>query len=696
MKKIIFPLLLGALGFLAPAVFATPTEEAPVPWISYNYGVWDTSIPAQPAYEVKSYKTGTDFTNRAFASPMDLCTDSDDNVYILDSGNKRIVETDSQLNFIREVDLSGLEGISDPRGMCLDADGRIYVADRAAHQVFVMNNDGSYIASIIKPVTDLIDEATEFLPDKVLVDHLGVIYVLSFGSYEGAYTFDANYDFLGFFGANKVNVTQRLLTDRIWRRFATKEQVDRMYRYVPIEYVNFDIDEEGFIYTVSNFGEQDQKGQVRKLNPLSQNILFKDKKPDLMFFGDPETTYTNRVEKSTLVAVDVDDDDFISVLDQERGRIFQYDQSCNLLTIFGGTGDQQGSFGTVVDLVSAGGDLIVLDNVRGSVTSFTPTRFGKALRQATVLYEDGYFEEALEPWFEALKMDRNNFLVLRGIGRAYERLEKYDLAMDYYRQSEYHKSYSDAFYEYRTDFLRKYFPVVMTILILLVLLIFLWTPLKRRFGKKKAIVHVYYVSKNKYPFYLILHPFKGWEEFKREQKGSVLYANIILVAWLIGTILEYQFTGFIFNDNRLDNMNVFVLIASTWGVAILWSIANWGLCTLQDGKGTFKEIWVNFAYTRMTYVLTIIPIIILSNVLTADEGFFLNVLIYVIQIWGIIQLLLATKAAHQYTMGKTVGSMLLTLLGVILIVMVGMLFVSLFAQLWSFISTLAQEIMMRV
>lgn len=690
--------LASALIFLAvsASIFSTSPESAPVPWISYNYGVWDTSIPAQAAYEVKDYKSGIDLTGSELSSPMDLCTDSQENVYILDSGNKRIIQTDSQLNFTREIILNHDE-IQDPRGMCLDKSGKIYVADRAAHQVFVFDNNGNYISSILKPVTDLIDESTEFLPDKVLVDHLGIIYVISFGSYEGAYTFDENYDFLGFFGSNKVNVTQRLLSDRIWRKFATREQRDRMYRYVPIEYVNFDIDEEGFIYTVSNFGENEQKGQVRKLNPLSQNILFKDKKPELMFFGDPETTYTNRVEKSTLVAVNVDKDDFINVLDKERGRIFQYDQSCNLITIFGGTGDQKGSFRSATDLVSAGGKIIVLDNVRGTVTSFEPTRFGKAMRDATILYEDGYFEEALTPWNEALKLDRNNFLVLRGIGRAYERLKEYDKAMDYYKQAEYHGAYSDSFYEYRTALLRKYFPLVMSVLILLILAIFLIPPLKQKFGKKKEVVHVYEISKRYYPFYLIIHPFKGWEEFKREfsKKSSVLFANLILVAWLIGSIIEYQFTGFIFNRNRLDNMNIFILIASTWGVAILWSLANWGLCTLQDGKGTFKEIWVGFAYSRMTYVITIIPVVLISNVLTRDEGFFLTVLQTVIQLWGILQLVLATKAAHQYTMKKTVGSMLLTLIGIILIVIVILLFVSLFAQLWSFISTIVQEIMMR-
>ncbi|MCR5284007.1 MAG: YIP1 family protein [Treponema sp.] len=698
MKKFFISFLI-LISVFTSWLFASAPEAAPVPWLSYNYGVWDTSIPAPAAYEVQKFITASDYGIGDFLNPMDMSTDADGNIYVLDSGNKRIVVFDSDLNLLRLIDLQkDNQQIKDCRGMYLADNGKIYVCDRGNKRVLVFDNDGNYLRSIIKPVTDLIDEQTEFIPDKVLVDHLGVIYVLSMGCYEGAYTFDENGDFLGFFGSNKVNVTSKLRSDRIWRKFTTKEQRDRMYRYVPVEYVNFDIDSEGFIYTVSNYGDNYQKGQIRKLNPLSQNILFKGKKPELAFFGDLENTYTNRVEKTNLVAVDVDKDNFISCLDSERGRIFVYDQSCNLLTIFGGTGNQEGSFKNPVDIVSSNGKLFVLDNVRNSITCFKTTRFGAALIEATNLYEQGYFEDALEPWFEALKMDRNNFIVLRGIGRAYERLKEYDKAMDYYKQAEYHAAYSDSFHEYRTAFLRKYFVGLMLILLAILLAIFVLPPLKAKYGKKKEIQHVYEISKWYYPFYLVLHPFKGWEEFKLEHKtkGSVMIANIIMLLWLIAEVFEYQCKGFIFNKNRLDNMNIFILMASTWGLAILWSVTNWALCTLQDGKGTFREIWINFAYTRMTYLITIIPVIIISNVITADEAFFMNIIVAFVQIWGLVQLLLATKSAHQYTMNKTVGSMLLTLLGAFLVILIGMLFVSLFAQLWSFIATIAQEIMMRM
>ncbi len=687
--------------FMGIAVLGADIPETPpVPYNSYNYDMWDNSAPAWPVYQPDRAVNGWDLGVGGFVEPKDLFVDAEGKVYVMDSGNKRVVVLDSSLKLIRVVDTFSFNGqeveLSAPLGFCVGADGLWYIADRGAERVLVCHNDGELVRVIVKPESDLIDPGTKFLPFRVLVDPDGTLYALSFGSYIGAYTFDKSGAFVGFFGSNPVYVNAKLRADRFWRLFATDEQLDRMYRYVPTEYANFAVDREGFIYTVSNFGDNEQRGQVRKLNPLSQNILFAGRKPSLMFFGDWETVYTNRVEKSSLVAVDVDARNFISVLDAERGRVFQYDQSCNLVAIFGGPGDQLGTFKSAVDLVSSGDRILVLDDVKASITAFSPTRYGKALRQAIVLYEDGEYEAALEPWFEALKLDRNNHLTLRGIGRAYERLGRYEEAMDYFHQAQYHYSYSESFREWRTALLRQHFGVFALAFILILVLPFVVGILRRHISRRKSEERVRYISKRRFPFYLVLHPFKGWDELKRERKGSLLYANFILAAWFIASVAEYQFTGFIFNYNRLDQMNLLAILGGTFGIFLFWTLANWAVCTLQEGKGSFKEIWIFSAYSRMTEVLSVVPLIIVSRVLAADEGLFLSMISWGISAWSAIQLAMAIMAVHQYTFKHTIGSLILTIIGILFIVMIIALFMSLFAQLSSFGATIFQEILLRL
>lgn len=676
--------------------FALPPQEQNVPYHSYTYGTWGTAVPTAPAYEPESIVNGYDLGIGPFAGAEDMCRDTEGNICILDSGNRRVVKINTDMELVDTIDFASLK-LVEPQGFCFDKEGKIYIADKGAKAVFVCTPQGTLIRKIIKPVSDIIDERTDFAPVKCLVDSNMILYVLSFGSFEGAYTFDEAGDFLGFFGSNKVNVTQQLLSDRFWRLFATSAQRERMYRYVPIEYKNFCIDKDNFIYTVSNFGEQETEGQVKKLNPLSKNILFLGQKPDMQFFGDTDTTYTNRVERSNLVAVDVDEYGFISVLDKERGRIFQYDNESYLLTIFGGTGNQTGSFNGCTDIVSAEDCIYVMDGVKNNITKFHLTDYGQAIRKATVLFNNGFYEEALEPWFEAFKADRTNYAICLGIGRAYERLKMYKEAMHYYRLGELNGSYSKAFKEYRTQYLRKHFSVVMTVIILL-LLIPVFKIIWRKFRPKKTgpVDHAVYVTKMKFPFYLCIHPFKGYEELKHEKQGMLWFSNVVIIVWFIMEILLYQYTGFQFNGNRLDRMNIFIIFASTIGFHFLWSVCNWAVCTLFDGKGSFKEVWIFSSYARLPYVLVYIPVLILTNVLVRDEYFFLSLIENAATIWFAVSTFVAIKSVHQYSFWKTVGSILLTVLGMVLVVLILLLFVSLFAQMYSFLQTIFQEILMRL
>ena len=53
----------------------------------------------------------------------------------------------------------------------------------------------------------------------------------------------------------------------------------------------------------------------------------------------------------------------------------------------------------------------------------------------------------------------------------------------------------------------------------------------------------------KLPTYILAHPLKGFEEFKRYKKGKISVALIFMFLAILVNILSFQFNGFLVNNN---------------------------------------------------------------------------------------------------------------------------------------------------
>lgn len=102
---------------------------------------------------------GTPEANQAnplgFFGPRGLAVDAQGNVYIADTGNKRIVVTDAEGNFRYQWGYAGAElgAFNEPTGVAVDAQGNVYVADTWNGRVQVFAPDGSGQVSPIPIVT---------------------------------------------------------------------------------------------------------------------------------------------------------------------------------------------------------------------------------------------------------------------------------------------------------------------------------------------------------------------------------------------------------------------------------------------------------------------------------------------------------------------------------------------------------------
>lgn len=140
------------------------------------------------------------------------------------------------------------DSFNNPEGLFVTDAGRIYVADTENRRLVELDGTGAFVREIGAPKADVIGAGFEYFPRKVIVDKAGRIYVVGRGVYEGLIEFDSDGQFTGFMGTNKVQFDP---VDLFWKSVSTKEQREKMVQFIPLEFNNVDVDEDGFIYTTT-------------------------------------------------------------------------------------------------------------------------------------------------------------------------------------------------------------------------------------------------------------------------------------------------------------------------------------------------------------------------------------------------------------------------------------------------------------
>ena len=305
--------------------------------------------------------------------------------------------------------------------------------------------------------------------------------------------YDKDGEFLGFFGANAVEQTAEVLSNAFWNLISTEDQRARTRRNIPVGFTNFDIDDDGFIYTVTD-SQETSTDLLKKLNPRGNNIIDSLGVDNEFFFGDiPPTYWSIYAKRSSLTDIDIGPNGEINILDFQHGRIFQYDKELWLLFIMGGSGEQLGTFRSATAIESYDDKLYVLDSRKNSITVFERTVFGDIVTEASNYYNEGLYAESLEPWRNVLKYDGNYVRAYIGIGNALYNNFQYEEAMEYFRISLSQGYYARAFEGFRDQWLKKNFN---NILFVIIGIIVIWITLRILF--KKGIIKIIRPNKGRF------------------------------------------------------------------------------------------------------------------------------------------------------------------------------------------------------
>ena len=480
-----------ALSAFAALAFAGASQvsAAGVPSESYNYDRWGDAVPSQAGYTADRAVSGYDLGVGAFDEPSDIFIDSSGILYIADTGNDRIIAATPELDeTVRIYDSftmpDGTETrLSKPMGVYVSAEnGNIYIADTENSRVLVSDAEGNVKAEITKPDSEIYDQKRTFMPQRVLADKAGNIYTVLGNITTGAAMFSPDGGFMGFYGANRVQATAKVVGNYIRGLFMSDEKKANRTRTVPSGITSFDIDGD-FIFTCTASASQSDD-TVKKLNAAGRNI-FADRE---LYFGDYKPMYDssqNKMYSTSIVDIDIAEDGCINCLDFTTGRVFQYDEDCNLLLITGALAKQTGGFDQAAAVESYEDKLYVLDSVKDTITVFRETSFGRAVHKAAALYNDGYYEEALEPWQEVLARDGNYRRAYVGVASALLRKGDYKGAMKYAKLADAGDIYNKAFEGRRREFLKEHFTAIAAAALLLAAAVAVWGRYRKKHRKTK-------------------------------------------------------------------------------------------------------------------------------------------------------------------------------------------------------------------
>ncbi len=198
-----------------------------------------------------------------------------------------------------------------------------------------------------------------------------------------------------------------------------------------------------------------------------------------------------------------------------------------------------------------------------------------------------------------------------------------------------------------------------------------------------------------WPFYVMRHPFEGYEDLRWKKAYNMKVAMVIVVLFFLVTIADQVLTGFLHNYTMVKVFNIVPIIINSIVLFFTWVIGNWALCTLFNGEGTMRNICVNTAYALVPYIIGKVVNIILSNCLTRDEYMFLNFVTYITVGYSILLLFSGMKTVHQYNFWQTILSMLFTIVAMVIIIILTVLLVSLFQQVYLFVYAIYTELLYR-
>ena len=743
-----------AFMFVLVLLFST-SAFAVTPYDTYTYSIDGEVLKSPDAYvtdgvaPIDSIAIGIDKLGGVkLNNPTDIESDLNGNIYITDNGNNRIVVLNRYYEWQATIDtfVNG-DGVEDafngPTSTFAVAEGDykgLYVCDKLNKRIIRFSiDDYSYEHKYKETQINFDDDKGVYTPVSCVVDKHGRMYVASDGTTEGIIVLTADGEFINFIGAPKVSVSALQAVLQTVNPFSKKE-----FTNVPSTYTNLELDNTygDFVYgTVKILAddEDEQMAQITSKTPdYSPVKLLNAGGVDIMqrtgFFSPAgEVAVTDKVVKtslnkdapsgvSTVLDVTSGPDGVWSVIDSKRSKVYTYDRSGNLLYIFGDKGEQFGqitkaqaityqTYEIEEDVFNANGEIIgtekvpvtkiiVLDITSVSFTVYRQTEYAEALSTAIKLQNAGEFDEAKGAWEEVLARNNNFDTAYVEMGKVLYRNAKTDgelkQALEYFQNAYDTENYATVFKSIRANVMEKWFILLVVGIVAVLFAVVKIFGYAGKVNKAAAVKGGKRTLKEEltFGFHLMFHPFDGYWDLKHEKRGSMRASIIFIIITVVAFYYSGIGKGYYYNPKGAT-ATIFSQAAMVLIPFLLWVISNWCFTTLFDGEGSFKDIFIATSYALFPVPVLVIISTAITNVLVGTESQIPTLIVSIAYIYMAFLIIVGMQVTHDYSTGKNIVPVVMTLVGMVVIMFIAVLFFSLISKMSGFVSTIISELSYR-
>lgn len=170
-------------------------------------------------------------------------------------------------------------------------------------------------------------------------------------------------------------------------------------------------------------------------------------------------------------------------------------------------------------------------------------------------------------------------------------------------------------------------------------------------------------------FHTVSHPADGYYEIRHRERGSVPIAVLLVVLFSFSFSINRTAASFIVNDVDPLDVNALTELISVLLLYLLFCVGNWSITCLMEGEGRLKDIAIAIGYAMVPMIVCFNLATILSQFVAQNEEAFYFMVLGIGIAYGLFMILIGIMQVHNYTLGKTMVTILLTFISMFIIIL---------------------------